>query len=93
MRDVSYLTNLGRGNPISGFPLFSKYQIPGFLKVFLCQIPGTFIQILVIKISKCVKTDRVLTSLVTQNAMYFPGYFQVNAMKSQVNLALKQCLR
>ncbi len=39
----------------TGFPLFSKYQIPGFLKVFgpkfqpilkffLCQIPGTFIQ-------------------------------------------------
>ncbi len=46
---------------------FFKYQIPGFLKVFgpkfqvfssfLCQIPGTFIQILAIKISKCIKTD------------------------------------
>ncbi len=23
---------------------------------------------------------------------YFPGYFQVNDMKSQVNLALNQCL-
>ncbi len=35
---------------------------------------------------------RVPTSLVTQNSMYFPGYFQVNAMKSQVNLSLNQCL-
>ncbi len=54
-------------NGRTGFRLFSKYQIPGFLKVFgpkfqifqdfLCQIPGIFIQILVIKILKCVKTD------------------------------------
>ncbi len=36
--------------------------------------------------------DRIPTSLVTQNFMYFPGYFQVNAMKSQVNLALNQRL-
>ncbi len=31
--------------------------------------------------------DSVPTSLVT-NLMYFPGYFQVKAMKSQVNVAL-----
>ncbi len=31
--------------------------MPGFFKVFLCQITGTFIQILVTKILKCVKTD------------------------------------
>ncbi len=50
--------------PYQGSYFFSKYQIPGFLKVlgpkfqfFLYQIPGSFIQILVIKISKCVKTD------------------------------------
>ncbi len=48
-------------------PTFSQYQIPGFLNVFgpkfqffqgfLYQIPGTSTQILVIKISKYVKTD------------------------------------
>ncbi len=31
---------------------------------------------------------RVPTSLVTQNSMYFPGYLQVKAMKSKVNLSL-----
>ncbi len=35
---------------------------------------------------------RVPTSLVTQHSMYFPGYFQVKAMKSKVNLASNQCL-
>ncbi len=30
--------------------------------------------------------NRVPTSLVIQNSMYVPGYFQVKAMKSQVNL-------
>ncbi len=55
------------GTLAPGFPLFSKYQIPDFLKVLvlnssffqglLFQIPGTFIQILVIKTSKFVKTD------------------------------------
>ncbi len=39
--------------PTPGFPLFSKYQMSGFR----CQIPGTSIQISVIKILKCVKTD------------------------------------
>ncbi len=33
-------------------------------------------------------TYRAPPSLVTQNSMYFPGYFQVKAIKSQVNLAL-----
>ncbi len=33
---------------------------------------------------------RVPTSLVTQNSMYFPGYFHVKAMKSKVNLVLNQ---
>ncbi len=32
----------------------------------------------------------VPTSMVTRNSIYFPGYFQVKAMKSQVNLALNQ---
>ncbi len=32
--------------------------------------------------------SRISTSLVTQNSMYFPGYFQVKAIKSLVNLAL-----
>ncbi len=36
--------------------------------------------------------NRVPTSLVTQNSMYFPGYFQVKAMKSKVNITLNQCL-
>ncbi len=47
-----------------------------------------------IKISNCIKTDArfFLTSLVTQNSMYFPGYFQIKAMKSMVNLASNQCL-
>ncbi len=31
--------------------------------------------------------NRVPTSLVTYNVKYFLGYFQVKAMKSQVNLA------
>ncbi len=31
--------------------------------------------------------NRVPTSLVTQNSMYFPGYLQVKAMKFPVNLA------
>ncbi len=35
---------------------------------------------------------RVTTSLVMQNSMYFPGYFQIKAMKFQVNLAFNQCL-
>ncbi len=37
----------------------SKFQL--FFKFFMCQIPGTctFIQILVIKILKCVKTDNL----------------------------------
>ncbi len=30
---------------------------------------------------------RVPTPLVTQNSMYFPGYFQVKVIKSQFNLA------
>ncbi len=30
----------------------------------------------------------VPTSLVTQNSMYFPGYFQVKAMKFHINLTL-----
>ncbi len=38
------------------------------------------------------KQERVPTSLVTQNSMYFPGYFQIKAMKSKVNLASNQCL-
>ncbi len=35
---------------------------------------------------------RVPTSLATQNSKYFPGYFQVNAMKSEVNLPSNQFL-
>ncbi len=62
----------------SYFFLNTKFQVfsgvlvlnSRFFQVFLCQIPGTFIQILVIK------------SIVTQNSMYFPGYFLVKAMKS-----------
>ncbi len=52
---------------LTGFPLFpnTKFQVfsrflvlnSRFFQVFLCQIPGTFMQILVIKISKCAKTD------------------------------------
>ncbi len=38
------------------------------------------------------KKYTVPTSLVTQNSMYFPGYFQVKAMKFKVNLASNQCL-
>ncbi len=41
------------------FKIFSRFLVLNsrFFQVFLCQIPGTFIQILVIKILKCVKTD------------------------------------
>ncbi len=39
--------------------------------------------------SHCFHSEsRVLTSLVTQNSMYFPGYFLVKAMKLQANMAL-----
>ncbi len=59
------------------FQVFSRFLVLNsrFFHVFLCQIPGTctFKQILIIKISKCVKTDRVPTSLVTQNSRYFPS--------------------
>ncbi len=34
----------------------------------------------------------VPTSLVKQTSMYFPGCFEVKAMKSTVNLASNQCL-
>ncbi len=44
---------------------------------------------LVLFFSNC---NRVPSSLVIKNAMYFPGYFQVKAMKFQVNLTLKECL-
>ncbi len=64
----SYLFKLDINSNIIRVPtFFSKCQIPGFLKVFgpkfhvfSCQITGTFIQILVIKISQCVKIDYVI---------------------------------
>ncbi len=34
----------------------------------------------------------VPTSLMTQNSMYFPGYFQLKARKYHVNLASNQCV-
>ncbi len=45
--------------PNTKFQVFSRILVLNsrFFQGFLCQIPGTFIQILVIKISKCVKTD------------------------------------
>ncbi len=41
-----------------------------------------------INFSNYTYNNRVPTSLVTQNSMYFPGYFQAKAMKSMFNLAL-----
>ncbi len=41
-----------------------------------------------INLSNYTYNNRVHTSLVTQNSMYFPGYLQVKTMKSKVNLAL-----
>ncbi len=94
---VSHLVPWQKGHRV---PTFSKYQIPGFLKVFgpkfqgffksfLCQTPGTFIQILVTKISKCVKTDVGFPLLLWY---IIPCIFHVKAMKSKFNLALNQCL-
>ncbi len=76
-----------------GFPIFSKYQIPDFLKVFrpkfhffVCQIPGTFTQILVIKILKCVKISISVSAkfplLLWHNISYI---LQVISRKKQWN--------
>ncbi len=86
-----------RGCVCAGFPLFCKFQVfsrflviySSFFQGFLCQIPGTFIPILVLKISKCVKTDAVFPLLLWHK---IPCIFQVKAMRSNVNLASNQCL-
>ncbi len=45
--------------PNTKFQVFSRFLVLNsrFFQGFLCQIPGAFIQILVLKILKCVKTD------------------------------------
>ncbi len=60
-----------------------------FFQCFLCQMLDTFIQILVIKILKCVKTDVGFWLFLWHK---IPCYFQVKAMKSKVNFASNQCL-
>ncbi len=77
--------------------LFSKYQIPGFLKVFgfKFQVFASFFvpnsryfhkKFSYKNLEMCRNRYRVPTSLVTQNSIYFPGYFQIKVMKSKVNL-------
>ncbi len=64
------------------------YPNTKFSQSLWSYIPGTFIQILVIKISKCVKTDARFRLLLWHKIPYI---FQVKAMKSKVTLASNQC--
>ncbi len=65
--------------PNTKFQVFSWFLVLNsiFFQVFLCQIPGTFIQILVTKISKCVKTDAGFPLLLWHKIpcifRFFPG--------------------
>ncbi len=75
-------------SPNTEFQVFDpKFQ--GFFKFFVCKIPGTSTQILVIKISKCVKTDAGFPLLLWHKIHCI---FQVKAMKSKINLSSNQCL-